>query len=505
MVSGSVSGTATVNAANLPPSDILLSNSAIAEDEPGAGVGTLTTIDPDQGESYAYVLQNDPTGKFEIAGSILRLKAGQSIDFETTPSVDLIIRTTDSGGLSYDKTFSIAILDQSEPMVASVENWPENGLTLTLGGDGKLHLYETGTTVDAVPPHDPTKVSGLNIFGRDTNDVLSDDYAGAFAELLLDHATLRLDQDNALSADTNVTINGGILDSNGHTSALGNFTLTSGGQANIAAINNTTTTVSSGTLTATSIVCDTLTIGPSSGTAAKTVSTSSASTSSAAPLAAAMPSSVASDHFSATVVKDTAISTTKTDKMAVVERPLIDQGSLATGPALHSIVILPATEARPALSRAPVVNETISTAEFAPSLVLPEPTVQPAETATTVKVMLNSFSLETLYADLSAARGFDRQYLPTFTGQSLATEGTKVSVVDEVSDSLARATKQSIATAGGQDAHNLALQSLLGEFPRSVAAEQAESELLAGRHFRKQEKLITKAVDEFHLQFVASD
>ena len=43
--------------------------------------------------------------------------------------------------------------------------------------------------------------------------------------LLIDHATLKINQDNAISAGTDVTIDGGTLDLNNKTDAIGYLTL----------------------------------------------------------------------------------------------------------------------------------------------------------------------------------------------------------------------------------------------------------------------------------------
>ena len=106
---------------------------------------------------------------------------------------------------------------------------------------------------------------------------------GGTNSLLIDHATLTLNQDNAISAGTNVTVSGGLLDFNGHADAIGNLTIATGGQVMGTAIANanSTTDVASGTLTAGSIASDTLVIGaPSPG--ASTVSTNVAAASAAA-------------------------------------------------------------------------------------------------------------------------------------------------------------------------------------------------------------------------------
>ena len=118
--------------------------------------------------------------------------------------------------------------------------------------------------------------------------------------LLIDHATLNLNRDDAISAGTKVTVAGGALNFNGHADEIGDLTLTAGGHVHATAIHNTTTTVASGTLTATSIVCDTLIIGSPSG-AANAVTAKAALT----PDVAA-PRSIASDLSSSTAARDAA-------------------------------------------------------------------------------------------------------------------------------------------------------------------------------------------------------
>ena len=49
---------------------------------------------------------------------------------------------------SYTKTITVI----SPPLIVTAGDWTSAGLTLTLGGDGDLHVYITGTTTDAVAP-----------------------------------------------------------------------------------------------------------------------------------------------------------------------------------------------------------------------------------------------------------------------------------------------------------------------------------------------------------------
>jgi hypothetical protein len=136
------------------------------------------------------------------------------------------------------------------------------GVTLKLDVDGKLHLYRTGTTTDVVPPHALAKVTEVSVTGGSTSDVLTIDSMGTGAvNLTINTATGEIAKDNAISAGTTVTVDGGVLDFNGHAVPLEHLVIKNNGQVTGNAIVNTSTTVTSGTLTATSIVCDTLTIG----------------------------------------------------------------------------------------------------------------------------------------------------------------------------------------------------------------------------------------------------
>ena len=257
--------------ANLPPTNITLSNATVTENQAGAAVGTLATVDLNASDTYAYVLRSDPTGKFEISGASLKLKAGQSLDFESTPTVGLTIRTYNSGGLYFDKAFTITVIDAADPMLVAAADWlaaGTAGMTLKFAADGKLHFYKTGTTIDMVTPQPPANVSAIDVTGRDAGDMLTVESMGTgVPDLAVHGATLTISGDNAISAGTNVTIDGGSLNFNGHADAIGNLTIVNNGQAAVTVLSNNTTTVASGTLTATSIVCDSLVIGSGTGAA----------------------------------------------------------------------------------------------------------------------------------------------------------------------------------------------------------------------------------------------
>lgn len=109
--SGSVIlGTVPINitAVNDAPTDISLSTSQVAENDSGAIIGDLTTTDPDIGDTHTYMVDD---ARFEIVGDQLKLKDGISLDYEAEPSVTLAIRSTDSDGAFFNKSFTITVTD----------------------------------------------------------------------------------------------------------------------------------------------------------------------------------------------------------------------------------------------------------------------------------------------------------------------------------------------------------------------------------------------------------
>lgn len=92
---------------------------AVDENDRGAVVGDLSTTDIDAGDSHTYTVSDN---RFEVVGGQLKLKGGVSLDFDTEPSVDVIVTSTDSGGLSVDRTFTIAVNDTGDVEPVAVDD-----------------------------------------------------------------------------------------------------------------------------------------------------------------------------------------------------------------------------------------------------------------------------------------------------------------------------------------------------------------------------------------------
>ena len=102
---------------NETPIDIDLSPKSIAENAgANAIVGALSSTDPDAGNTFTYTLVTGSgdadNAAFNVSGSSLR--ATNSFDFETKSSYTVRVRSTDQGGLSFEKTFSISVTDVNE-------------------------------------------------------------------------------------------------------------------------------------------------------------------------------------------------------------------------------------------------------------------------------------------------------------------------------------------------------------------------------------------------------
>ena len=107
---------------NEPPTNISLSGASVSENSPtGTAVGTLAATDPDAGDSVTFTLVDNAGGRFSVVGNELRV-AG-ALDFEAASTLSITVRATDSGGLSFDKLFSITVTNVNEaPSNISLSN-----------------------------------------------------------------------------------------------------------------------------------------------------------------------------------------------------------------------------------------------------------------------------------------------------------------------------------------------------------------------------------------------
>ncbi|WP_236632958.1 LamG-like jellyroll fold domain-containing protein [Endozoicomonas elysicola] len=135
----SISQTITLNvdSVNDAPSDIHLTNTFIAENAVGAVIGTLTTTDIDAStESFGIHEYTVSDSRFEVVNNQLKLKDGQSLNFEVDGStLDITVTSTDdnNSGLSYNETFTLNIGNLNEPPAISSQTFTVNENTATDG------------------------------------------------------------------------------------------------------------------------------------------------------------------------------------------------------------------------------------------------------------------------------------------------------------------------------------------------------------------------------------
>ncbi|MDQ1713087.1 MAG: large repetitive protein [Frankiaceae bacterium] len=104
--------TITVTNVNETPTDITLSPSTVAENEAlGTDVGTLSTTDPDAGNTFAY---SKVGGDASLAVSGGHVVVSSAIDFEATPTLSITVRTTDQGGLFFEELLTVTVTNVNE-------------------------------------------------------------------------------------------------------------------------------------------------------------------------------------------------------------------------------------------------------------------------------------------------------------------------------------------------------------------------------------------------------
>lgn len=132
---------------NLAPTNMTLSNSTLGENQPSnTTVGALTTTNPNTGDSFAYALASGTgstdNGSFTMSGS--NLVTATTFNYEAQNSFSIRVRSTDQGGLSVEKVFTI-----------TVTNVNEAPTDIALSSSSVGENQSSGTTVGALSTTDP--------------------------------------------------------------------------------------------------------------------------------------------------------------------------------------------------------------------------------------------------------------------------------------------------------------------------------------------------------------
>src|SRR6185369_10046772 len=128
------------------PADISLSSSTIAENSvANTVIATLSAIDPDSTLSgfagpftYTLVAGNGDADNHlvTINGDQLQVATGSIIDFETNPTLEIYVKVTDAGGLSYSRALTVTVNDEINDIY-----YGTNGDNTLVGGVGNDTLY----------------------------------------------------------------------------------------------------------------------------------------------------------------------------------------------------------------------------------------------------------------------------------------------------------------------------------------------------------------------------
>ncbi len=159
-------------ASNAPPMDIAPDSFNLQEHTDtsgGVSLGTLTTIDPDSGESFTYSILTGGDGNvFSIggAGSDELILDDGVVDFETKSSYSVNVRVTDSGSNTYDETLIVNVIDLNDAPLL------DNGGTMTLTAIAEDQINNSGQSVasiiasaggDRITDPDSSAVEGIAI------------------------------------------------------------------------------------------------------------------------------------------------------------------------------------------------------------------------------------------------------------------------------------------------------------------------------------------------------
>ena len=141
-----------------------MSNSTVAENSAsGTTVGTFGSTDVDTGDTFTYSLVtgtgSTDNASFTISGNTLKTAAG--FNYEVKNSYSIRIRTTDAGGLTFDKVFTIG-----------VTNVNESPTDIALSNSSVAENSASGTTVGTFgsTDEDAGALQGIAVIGANQNN-----------------------------------------------------------------------------------------------------------------------------------------------------------------------------------------------------------------------------------------------------------------------------------------------------------------------------------------------
>ena len=172
------------------PTAIALSNKTVVENSANSLViGTLSTTDPETSDTFTYSLVNDAGGRFGIVENKIVVTNGSLLDYETTTSHTIRVKTTDAKGLKYEQDFVIGVTD-GEEIVNQALSLDGNNDYLALPSEqsgGALTVEAWVKTSDANRNwqrifdfgNGPSSDNVLFTFGSTTGKLLLENYQGS--------------------------------------------------------------------------------------------------------------------------------------------------------------------------------------------------------------------------------------------------------------------------------------------------------------------------------------
>ncbi|MEI3650108.1 MAG: DUF4347 domain-containing protein [Dolichospermum lemmermannii FEM_B0920] len=231
------SGLQIIDVSDQAPTNLTLSTSTVAENQViGTVIGNFTTTDPDTGNTFTYslVTGTGATDNSLFAITNNQLKTNAVFDFETKNSYSIRVKTTDQGGLSFEKQLNISVTDlnDNESFTTTAQqdiidaDYGDDTITSTWanlqqndtikGGNGTDTLIITEGTVNDIISIDTSNttnqldISGTTVFGFERFDLTS------FAGTVSFDGTAGNDwvkggtgNDDLSGGDGNDTLNGG--------------------------------------------------------------------------------------------------------------------------------------------------------------------------------------------------------------------------------------------------------------------------------------------------------
>jgi hypothetical protein len=163
---------------NHAPTEILVSNASVLENEPiGTVVGTFSTTDPDDGDTFTYALVagvgSEDNISFSISGS--DLLAAASFNYEVKSNYNVRVQSTDQGLLFTQMLFAITVSDVNEtPAFLGLEASGGSNVVLRWSSVTN-HLY---TVLSATNLQDVFSVRESNIVATPVMNAYTDSVQG---------------------------------------------------------------------------------------------------------------------------------------------------------------------------------------------------------------------------------------------------------------------------------------------------------------------------------------